>query len=93
MFKDSDDITVRKLIVNTFIREVRLFNDKIIITFHFTDKGSSRTCPRDCDNLKDMDDISIAEHGVVKSDKIPVDTLFIGSSKNLTGAPKSPIFA
>ena len=87
VFKDSDDIAVRKLIVNTFIREVRLFNDKIIITFNFTDRGSSRTSPRDCDNLKDMDDISIAEHSVVKSDKIPVDTLFIGSSKNLTGAP------
>ena len=34
---DSQDINVRKHIVNTFIREVIYYPDKIIITLNFTD--------------------------------------------------------
>lgn len=37
VFTDTDNIKVRKLIVNTFIREIIYYPDKIIITYNFTD--------------------------------------------------------
>ena len=37
VFENTDDIKVRKLIVNAFIREVILYNDEIVITYNFTD--------------------------------------------------------
>ena len=37
VFENTNDIKVRKLIVNTFIREVILYDDEIVITYTFTD--------------------------------------------------------
>ena len=37
VFETTDDIKVRKLIVNTFVREVILYDDEIVITYNFTD--------------------------------------------------------
>ena len=37
MLSDADDIKTRKLIVNTFIREVIYYEDKVIITYNFSD--------------------------------------------------------
>lgn len=37
VFKNTTDIRIRKLIVNTFIREVILYPDKIVITYNFID--------------------------------------------------------
>ena len=37
VFDNTDDIKVRKLIVNAFVREVILYDDKIVITYNFTD--------------------------------------------------------
>ena len=37
VFADTDNIKVRKLIVNTFIREIIYCPDKLIITYNFTD--------------------------------------------------------
>ena len=37
MFDNPEDIKVRKVIVNTFVREVVLYDDKVIITYNFTD--------------------------------------------------------
>lgn len=37
VFESTDDIKVRKLIVNTFIREVILYDDEIVITYNFAD--------------------------------------------------------
>lgn len=37
VFETTDDIKVRKLIVNSFIREVILYDDEIVITYNFTD--------------------------------------------------------
>ena len=37
VFDDPNDIKIRKLLVNTFVREVILYPDKIIITYNFTD--------------------------------------------------------
>ena len=37
VFDNTDDIKVRKLLVNAFIREVILYDDKIVITYNFTD--------------------------------------------------------
>ena len=38
VFEDINDITARKLLVNTFIREVFVYPDKIVITLNFTDR-------------------------------------------------------
>ncbi|MBR2466012.1 MAG: hypothetical protein IKB38_10715 [Clostridia bacterium] len=38
VFDSTDDINIRKAIVNTFIREVMLYPDKVIITYKFSDK-------------------------------------------------------
>lgn len=37
IFDNTEDVNIRKLIVNTFIREVILYSDKIIITYNFSD--------------------------------------------------------
>ena len=37
MLSDADDIKTRKLIVNTFIREVIYYEDRVIITYNFSD--------------------------------------------------------
>ena len=37
VFDNPEDIKVRKIIVNTFVREVILYEDKVIITYYFTD--------------------------------------------------------
>ena len=37
VFDDTADVRVRKLIVNTFIREIILYEDRIVINFNFTD--------------------------------------------------------
>ena len=40
VFDDTDDVKIRKLLINTFVREVILYPDKIIITYKFTDAPS-----------------------------------------------------
>jgi len=35
VFENADDIKIRKLLINTFVREVRLYEDKVIILFNF----------------------------------------------------------
>lgn len=37
MFEDTKSIKIRKLIVNTFIREIIYYPDKLIITYNFSD--------------------------------------------------------
>lgn len=37
VFEDTSDIKVRKLLVNTFIREVILYDDRIVVTYNFID--------------------------------------------------------
>lgn len=37
VYEDTTDIEIRKLIVNTFIREVIAYDDKLIITYNFCD--------------------------------------------------------
>ena len=37
VFDDTADVRVRKLIVNTFIREIILYEDRIVINFNFTE--------------------------------------------------------
>lgn len=39
VFENTDDIKVRKLIVNAFVREVILYEDEIVITYTFTDNS------------------------------------------------------
>jgi len=37
IFSDTQDIQIRKLLVNVFIRDVILYNDRIVITYNFAD--------------------------------------------------------
>lgn len=37
--KDTENIQARKLIINTFIREILLYEDRIVITYNFTNNG------------------------------------------------------
>ena len=37
VFDNTDDVKVRKLLINTFVREVILYEDEIVITYNFTD--------------------------------------------------------
>lgn len=37
VFDNTDNVKVRKLIINTFVREVILYEDEIVITYNFTD--------------------------------------------------------
>ena len=41
--QNTDDYNVRKLIVNTFVREIILYEDKMIITYYCTDKHAKVT--------------------------------------------------
>ena len=46
VFDNTDDIKVRKLIVNAFIREVILYDDEVVITYNFTDSRTPETNKR-----------------------------------------------
>ena len=37
VFEDTQNIKIRKLLVNTFVRTVYLYNDKVVILFNYTD--------------------------------------------------------
>ena len=37
VFEDTNNIKIRKLLINTLVREIRLYKDKIIILLNFTD--------------------------------------------------------
>ena len=41
IYGDIDTVDVRKLIVKSFICEVQLYNDKVIISYNFTDSHPS----------------------------------------------------
>ena len=36
VFEDTSDIKIRKLLVNTFVREIYLYNDAVVILFNYT---------------------------------------------------------
>ena len=41
VFEDPDDIKVRKLLVNTFVREVIWYGDHMVITYNFQERFST----------------------------------------------------
>ena len=36
VFEDMSDIKIRKLVINTLVRQIYLYEDKIVILFNFT---------------------------------------------------------
>lgn len=52
---DINDISIKKSIVNTFIREIILYNREIIITYNFTDEN--HILPENTDFPDDFDEI------------------------------------
>ena len=40
VFEDPDDIKVRKMLVNTFVREVIWYGDSLVITYNFQERFS-----------------------------------------------------
>ncbi len=65
IFNNREDMRVRKMIVNTFIREIVLFEDRIVITYNFknnTDTG--RHTPETVEKLlNEVDSAYTAEIG------------------------------
>lgn len=63
MFHNTDDISVRKLIINTLIREIIYYPDKLIITYNFTnptetikiDKGETEKIEKQCETAYHID--------------------------------------
>lgn len=51
--ENTEDLAVRKLIVNTFIREIILYEDNIVITYNFTDKHDPFTV--DSEHIKELE--------------------------------------
>ena len=60
VFENTDDIKVRKLIVNAFVREVILYEDEIVITYTFTDNPEHLKRTKDT-TLKTENQIEQAE--------------------------------
>ena len=78
VFENADDIKVRKLIVNAFIREVILYNDEIVITYNFTDSPEHLKLTKE-HVVKTEKEIETADKTAVSSD--------IGSYKLCHTAP------
>ena len=54
MFRENtEDLAVRKLIVNTFIREIILYEDSLVITYNFTEKHDPFTV--DSEHIKELE--------------------------------------
>ena len=60
VFENTDDIKVRKLIVNAFVREIILYEDEIAITYTFTDNPEHLKRTKDT-TLKTENQIEQAE--------------------------------
>ena len=52
LFYDPPDIKIRKIIVNTFVREVVLYPDKIIITCNFSDTHTPQKIASETINIR-----------------------------------------
>ena len=79
VFDNTDDIKVRKLIVNAFIREVILYDDEIVITYNFTDNPEHLKLTKE-HVIKTEKEIETADKTAVSSN--------IGSYKLCHTAPK-----
>lgn len=78
VFDNTDDIKVRKLIVNAFVREVILYDDEIVITYNFTDSP---------EHLKlTKEQVTKTEKEIEKADKTAISSN-IGSYKLCQTAP------
>ena len=81
VFDNTDDIKVRKLIVNAFIREVILYDDEIVITYNFTDSPEHLKLTKE-HVIKTEKEIETADKTAISSNT--------GSYKLCHTAPKSP---
>ena len=80
VFDNTDDIKVRKLIVNAFVREVILYDDEIVITYNFTDNP---------EHLKlTKEHVTKTENEIETADKTAVSSN-TGSYKLCHTAPKT----
>lgn len=66
---DIDDISVRKSIIKTFIREIVVYEDKVILAFNFTESPPIKG--KDLDNIEDLE----------KQAQNPAFSLILGSYK------------
>ena len=83
VFETTDDIKVRKLIVNSFIREVILYDDEIVITYNFTDNP---------EHLKlTKEHVAKTENEIETADKTAFSSL-TGSYKLRPTAPDATLF-
>ncbi len=75
---DFEDIATRKLLVKTFIREVILYDDRIIITYHFSERYDEHKIT--------PESVKETERQVAK----PAFSLILGSYNLPNSAPKRP---
>ena len=47
VFENVEDVKVRKFLINTFVREVILYDDEIVITYNFTDNPENLKVKKD----------------------------------------------
>ena len=64
MFENRDEMKVRRMIVNTFIREIIVFKDKVIITYNFKmNSDTGRHTPETVEKLlKEIESAFIPEN-------------------------------
>ena len=65
---DIENIEIQKSIVKTFIREILLYNDKIIIVYNFTEPLPSKANP--LDNVQDLESKSLDNTTLLTEEEI-----------------------
>ena len=78
MFSNTNDIKIRKLLINTFVREIILYPEEIIIVYNFTEPIETPKIDK-----KTTEEIERQSQSAL--------SLRLGSDKLLAGAPYTNI--
>ena len=70
VFEDTSDIKIRKLLVNTFVREIYLYNDAVVILFNYTNNPTPPKFTIE-ENIKTEKQINSALSNPQSSCKLP----------------------
>ena len=72
---NTDNVKIRKMIINTFVREIIYYNDKVIITYNFTDR---------------VDPINLSPENIIQIEKQSESafSITLSSRKDQHSAPK-----
>ena len=102
VFEDPDDIKVRKLLVNTFVREVIWYGDHMVITYNFQERFSterfSKSYVEDIEKQvgecsRSASSFSLSSYKVTRSAPRKTESTLVGSVfryTNMTGFEPQP---